>query len=68
MDEAESETPEGFQVQLPEEGVALEEIEKDIILKAYEQCGRNKSKTARFLRMPRHILIYRLKKLGVEKG
>jgi DNA-binding NtrC family response regulator len=51
---------------LPEEGMSLEEIEKKIILQAYEKCGRNKSKTARFLKLPRHVLIYRLKKYDIE--
>ena len=55
-----------FHVELPEQGIALEEIEKEIILRAYEKCKRNKSKTARFLKMPRHILIYRLKKFDLE--
>jgi DNA-binding NtrC family response regulator len=58
--------PDRFQFELPEEGVSLEEVEKEIISKAYERCNRNKAKTARFLRMPRHILIYRLKKLRLE--
>jgi transcriptional regulator with PAS, ATPase and Fis domain len=66
-DEAEAVHPGGFRLELPDEGAALEEIERNIILQAYERCGRNKSKTARFLHMPRHILIYRLKKHGVEK-
>jgi DNA-binding NtrC family response regulator len=57
---------ERFSVDLPQEGIGLEEIEKEIILKAYEKCAKNKSKTARFLRLPRHILIYRLKKYGIE--
>jgi DNA-binding NtrC family response regulator len=51
---------------IPDGGIDFEEMEKQIILGAYEKCGRNKSKTARFLKMPRHILIYRLKKLGIE--
>jgi DNA-binding NtrC family response regulator len=55
-----------LRINLPEQGIALEEIEKTIILEAYEKCQRNKSKTARFLKMPRHILIYRLKKLGIQ--
>lgn len=59
-------TVNGFRVELPEEGIGLEEIEKEIILKAFEKCRRNKSKTARFLRMPRHVLTYRLKKYGFE--
>lgn len=58
--------PVAFRFELPEEGVSLEEVEREIILKAYERCNRNKARTARFLRMPRHILIYRLKKLGLE--
>lgn len=53
-------------ITFPEHGIALEEIEKYIILKAYETCQRNKSKTARFLSIPRHILLYRLKKLQIE--
>ncbi|ABK18629.1 sigma-54-dependent transcriptional regulator [Syntrophobacter fumaroxidans] len=57
---------ERFTVGLPQEGIGLEEMEKEIILKAYDKCGKNKSKTARFLRLPRHVLLYRLKKYGIE--
>ena len=56
----------GFHITLPKEGMALEELEKEVIRQAYEFCNQNKSKTARFLRVPRHILLYRLKKLGLE--
>lgn len=55
-----------FRVEFPEQGIALDEIEKHVILKAYERCQGNKSKTARFLSIPRHVLIYRLKKFGIE--
>lgn len=47
---------------LPEDGVSLEAFEKKLIQAAYQKCGRNKSKTARYLDLPRHVLIYRLKK------
>ncbi len=57
----------GFSLELPDEGISLEEIEKQVILEAYGRCGKNKSKTARFLKLPRHILIYRLKKMGIEE-
>lgn len=53
-------------LELPDEGIGLEEIEKQVILKAYEKCGRNKSRTARFLHIPRHVLLYRLKKIGLH--
>lgn len=56
-----------FLIELPSHGISLEEIEKEIITQAYEKCGRNKSKAARFLKIPRHILIYRLKKLGLDQ-
>ena len=56
-----------LRMEFPDQGIALEEIEKQIILEAYERCQRNKSKTARFLKMPRHVLIYRLKKLGIDE-
>ncbi len=56
-----------LRVEFPDQGIALEEIEKQIILEAYEKCQRNKSRTARFLKMPRHVLIYRLKKLGIAE-
>jgi DNA-binding NtrC family response regulator len=57
---------ERFSMVLPDGGVGLEEIEKEVILQAFEKCGANKSKTARFLKLPRHILLYRLKKYGIE--
>jgi DNA-binding NtrC family response regulator len=53
-------------LELPNEGISLDEIEKQVILKAYEKCGRNKSRTARFLHIPRHVLLYRLKKMDLH--
>jgi DNA-binding NtrC family response regulator len=58
--------PEKFSMVLPDEGIGLEEIEKQVILEAFKKCGPNKSKTARFLHLPRHVLLYRLKKYGIE--
>lgn len=55
-----------FGIALPDGGISLEEIEKEVILQAFEKCGSNKSKTARFLKLPRHVLLYRLKKYGLE--
>jgi len=57
---------EKLNMELPDGGIGLEDIEKEVILRAFEKCGRNKSKTARFLRLQRHILLYRLKKYGIE--
>ncbi len=47
---------------LPAEGLSLVEMEKEIIRRALVICGGNRSKTALFLSIPRHVLIYRLEK------
>ncbi|MCK5350593.1 MAG: sigma-54-dependent Fis family transcriptional regulator, partial [Desulfobacula sp.] len=50
---------------IPNEGIALEDIEKSYILKALEKAGQNRSEAARLLKIPRHVLLYRLKKYGL---
>ncbi len=47
---------------IPDEGIALEEIEKSYIVKALEKSGQNQSEAARLLKIPRHVLLYRLEK------
>ena len=47
---------------LPADGLSLVEMEKEIIRRALIICGGNRSKTALFLSIPRHVLIYRLEK------
>jgi DNA-binding NtrC family response regulator len=46
--------------------VTLEEAERNLIIEALERTGWNKSKAAKRLDIPRHVLIYRLKKFGIE--
>ncbi|MDA3917399.1 MAG: sigma-54 dependent transcriptional regulator [Deltaproteobacteria bacterium] len=50
---------------IPDQGISLEEIEKNYILKALEKANQNRSKAARLLKIPRHVLLYRLEKYGV---
>ncbi|MCP4293173.1 MAG: sigma-54-dependent Fis family transcriptional regulator [bacterium] len=58
-------TDEGLPLKdLPTDGVSLVEMEKEIIRRALKLCGGNRSKTALFLSIPRHVLIYRLEKYG----
>ncbi|GAB4302635.1 MAG: sigma-54 dependent transcriptional regulator [Myxococcota bacterium] len=56
------------EITLPKEGASLEELEKQIIIKALEMNGYNQSRAARFLKIPRHILLYRMGKFGIKKG
>jgi len=50
------------------------ELEKEVIVQALERSGGNKAQAARLLRIPRHILLYRLEQHGIagkgndEKG
>lgn len=51
---------------LPDEGFSLPDLEREIILKALERQAGNRSATARYLGIPRHVLLYRLKKYERE--
>jgi DNA-binding NtrC family response regulator len=46
-------------------GVGFHEAEKRLIMNALEHCGWNRSKAAEYLKIPRHILTYRMKKYGL---
>jgi DNA-binding NtrC family response regulator len=50
---------------IPSEGVSLEAIEKGLIIKAMEKSSGNRSQAARLLKIPRHVLIYRLEKFNI---
>ena len=50
---------------IPDKGIALEDIEKSYIIKALEKAGQNRSKAARLLKIPRHVLLYRLEKYKI---
>jgi len=59
----------GFVLRVPEEGMALDEIEKRVIAHALERFEGNVSRAARHLRITRQTLIYRMRKheLAVER-
>ncbi len=47
---------------IPDKGIALDDITNAYIKKALEKTNQNKSKAARLLKIPRHVLLYRLEK------
>lgn len=55
----------GSIVNLPSEGYSLEQLEREIVLEALERNGWNQTAAARFLRIPRHVLIYRMEKYEI---
>ncbi len=50
---------------LPPDGFSLIELEKEIIRQAMDLCDGNRTRTAEYLGIPRHVLIYRLSKYGI---
>jgi two-component system NtrC family response regulator len=58
----------GGVLNLPAEGYPLEELEKEAVLEALRRTGWNQTKAAAFLRIPRHILLYRMEKFSIKKA
>ncbi|HYN74476.1 MAG TPA: sigma-54 dependent transcriptional regulator [Candidatus Methanoperedens sp.] len=50
---------------LPEGGIVLEEVERDLLLQALEATRRNQTKAAEMLGLTRDALRYRMKKFGM---
>jgi len=50
---------------IPSEGISLDELERQVIVAALKRNEFNQSKTARFLQIPRHILLYRIEKYKI---
>ncbi len=57
--------PDAAVIKLPDEGYSLEQLEREVVVNALERNDWNQAAAARFLRIPRHTLIYRLEKYGI---
>ena len=55
----------GGVVNLPDDGYSLEQLEREVVVAALERNQWNQTAAARFLRIPRHTLIYRMEKYGI---
>jgi DNA-binding NtrC family response regulator len=51
---------------LPENGISLEEVEKDLIKQALERTGKNQTKTAQLLKISYDTLRYQVKKYKLK--
>jgi len=56
----------GLIPEIPEEGLSLEEVERELIKKALSKAGGNRAEAARLLKIPRHVLIYRMEKFKIS--
>ena len=52
-------------INLPVEGYSLEQLEREVVVEALERNLWNQTAAAKFLRIPRHTLIYRMEKYGI---
>jgi DNA-binding NtrC family response regulator len=58
---------EALEIDLPPQGISLEAIEKELMLKALEKCDWNQTRAARYLDISRKTLIYRMERHGIRK-
>lgn len=56
----------GLKIELPPEGIAIEEVENELCRQAFERTGHNLSRAARLLGITRDQLRYRLRKIDDE--
>lgn len=56
-----------LRIELPDEGLSLETVERDLLLAALEKHGWNQTKAAAYLDITRSALLYRIQKFGLEK-
>jgi two-component system NtrC family response regulator len=52
---------------LPPGGLSLVDLEKKVIERALRLKGGNITQAATYLRIPRHILVYRIEKFGIRR-
>ncbi len=57
---------EGILLNLPEGGISLEDLERDLIIKALEKHKGNQTRAAEYLGITRPTLIYRMEKYGLK--
>ncbi len=51
---------------IPPAGLSLDDLNRDLIVQALEQCGGNRAKAAKLLGMSRPTMIYRIEKYGIK--
>jgi DNA-binding NtrC family response regulator len=57
---------EALHLDLPPEGISLEAVEKELLLRALKKSNWNQTQAARYLDLSRKTLIYRMEKYGIR--
>jgi DNA-binding NtrC family response regulator len=58
----------GGGIELPEDGLSLENVERDLVVQALTRTGWNQTKAAALLGLNRDQIRYRVEKFGLEKS
>ncbi len=56
-----------LRIELPDEGISLEEVERELLLAALEKHNWNQTRAAAYLKITRSTLLYRMQKFGLER-
>ena len=57
----------GLHLELPDEGLSLEDLERQILVAALDKHAWNQTRTAAYLNIGRAALIYRMQKFNLER-
>ncbi|MBI4442592.1 MAG: sigma-54-dependent Fis family transcriptional regulator [Acidobacteria bacterium] len=60
-------TLDALHLELPPQGISLEAVEKELILRALKKFNWNQTHAAKYLDLSRKTLIYRMEKYGIQK-
>lgn len=58
---------EAIQLELPPEGISLEAVERELVVRALQKCNWNQTKAAEYLDISRKVLIYRMEKFALKR-
>ena len=62
-------TPIGrLRMELPDEGISLEDVERELIRAALEKHNWNQTRAAAYLDITRSTLLYRMQKFGIVRA
>jgi two-component system NtrC family response regulator len=56
-----------LRIELPDEGISLEDVERELLLAALEKHNWNQTSAAAYLNITRSALLYRMQKFGLER-
>jgi two-component system NtrC family response regulator len=56
-----------LQLELPQRGISLESVERELLIRALEKFNDNQTHAAKYLDISRKALIYRMEKYGIRK-